>query len=517
MSMASHWLKNCLINHRQCRRDSQPHTFPSRVLDIGDFSNGRRPRILQDSTIREPYVALSHRWGLEGLPSTTSENFAARLKGIDVAELSPTMRDAIHVVDCLGYRFIWIDALCIIQDSPNDWLSEASKMSSVFSGAVFTIAVADAVSHSQGIFRERSVRCLRPFHIPYQNNLPHRYRTRIEGDGECYVFPKNNAVGTGARTKGTLDTRGWILQEQLLSTRILYFDRGEIFWDCITLSASESSPLAASLFDEADPEETWALKFIRRTLGVTQDDVPHTRLADAWFGIIRNYSARDLTRASDRLIALQGIIQPLTRILDQKPLAGMWREQLWRQLLWWSRQPSQVGDDFPVPSWSWFSAKGRVYFHNSLPGENPPNETETHKFTNLRPFEAFRIDHIETEDLPGNIGVTGTMVVTAQSFPYCITSMDAKKAAHKRWHRAKLGLNTGRWMLDRQTDLPLDVQCIIVAQDTDAKLLVCLCVVEVDRQEGLWKRVGLCHWEGLAWQIPTYAKVRLELRKFTLV
>jgi hypothetical protein len=158
-----------------------------------------------------------------------------------------------------------------------------------------------------------------------------------------------------------------------------------------------------------------------------------------------------------------------------------------------------------------------VYYHNSLPGEDPPRQVATHKFTDLRPFEAFCIDHVETEDLLDTLGVTGSMVVTAQSFPYCITAMDVKKAAYKRWRRTKLGLNTGRWMLDRQAQLPLDVQCIIVAEDTAAKMLVCICAIEVDEGEGLWKRVGLCHWDGIAWQISSFVRSSPEIRKFTLV
>jgi hypothetical protein len=334
--MASFWLTVCSETHAECNRDTASCYFPTRVLDIQGLSLGRRSLLVQDSSLQEPYVALSHRWGVDGLPSTTSDNLAERLAGIDVAELSPTMRDAIHIVESMGYRYLWIDALYILQNSAEDWISEASKMSSVFSGAAFTIAVADAVSHSRGIFRKRLARCMRPFHVQYQNNKPYRRRTHTDGDGEYYIFPKNNVVGTGARDKGALDIRGWTLQEQVLSTRVLYFDHGEIFWECISSSASESSPMTASLLDEVDPDEAWALKLIRKTLAnSSNNDTPHARIiSDAWFEIIKNYSARELTRQSDRLIALQGIIRPLSDILNETPLAGMWREQLWRQLTW---------------------------------------------------------------------------------------------------------------------------------------------------------------------------------------
>jgi hypothetical protein len=208
--MAKHWLHACITNHRGCRRSVRPSTFPSRILDIKRLQSESRVHLVQDASLREPYVALSHRWGVEGLPTTTSNNISDRHSGIDVVELSPTMRDAVNIVQMLGHRYIWIDALCIIQDSTDDWISEASKMSSVFSGAVVTIAVADAEDHSQGIFRERRARCVRPFHIPYLQDRPYRERSQLEGEGEYYVFPKTSLVGAGARAKRALDTRGWM-------------------------------------------------------------------------------------------------------------------------------------------------------------------------------------------------------------------------------------------------------------------------------------------------------------------
>lgn len=279
MYMAAHWLEICIRSHRQCDHRLTLQYCPTRILDIQGLKYGQRPKLSKHTTLREPYVALSHRWGLQGLPSTTSRNLEKRLQGIEITELTHVMRDAIHVVQDLGYRYIWIDVLCIIQDDPDDWLAEASKMSSVFSGAIVTIAVADAMDHSQGIFRDRIARCTRPFHVPYLQKKPYRERKQLDGEGEYYVFPKSSLVGVGARSKGTLDTRGWVLQEQLLSTRILYYDKGEIYWDCITVSASESSPISASLLNETDPDETWALKLIRRALaGSVDSDTLRTRI-----------------------------------------------------------------------------------------------------------------------------------------------------------------------------------------------------------------------------------------------
>jgi hypothetical protein len=520
MIMASSWLRQCIEGHGQCSYSRNLGYFPTRVLDLSGAHTGNRLKLLENAALHDPYVALSHRWGSKGLPVTTFENIASRLEEIDLAELSQVMRDAIEIVLGLGYRYLWIDALCIIQDSADDWLSEASKMSSVFSGAVVTLAVADSEDQSQGIFRERPARCMRPFHVPWLKAIPHRDRTHIDGEGKYYVFPKTNLVGGGTRTKGTLDTRGWVLQEQLLSKRILYYDKGEIYWDCITVSASESSPILASLLDVTNPDEIWALKLIRRTIARSvNSDALRKRISDAWLEIIKNYSARVLTKQSDRLIALKGIIEPLEAILGEALVAGMWRENLWLQLTWWMNASTAghgTTNGFPAPSWSWLSTQERVYYHNSLLGEHPETQAAAYNFAGLQPFH-FIIDNVESEQLPGATGTVGAMTFTAKCFPYRLVTNDLKKPVYKRWNRKTLKLNTGRWLLDVPVELPLDIHCVIVAEDTVAKLLVCLCIVPVDGQGDTWRRIGLCHWDGLDCQVPSFIGKAPETRTFTLV
>ena len=136
--------------------------------------------------------------------------------------------------------------------------------------------------------------------------------------------------------------------------------------------------------------------------------------------------------------------------------------------------------------------------------------------TELRPF-AFELKSVESQQVPGATGVTGTMVVSAQCFAYRLTAMDLKRPIYRRWNKAKLELNTGKWMLDRHVELPLDVHCLVVAEETAAKLLVCLCVAPSGDECGVWKRIGLCHWEGLAWYVTPMLElhVRHTLTSYT--
>jgi hypothetical protein len=500
---------------------------PRRILDLMN-ANTQHVSLLQDEVLSVPYVALSHRWGTESLPRTTLANLATRLNGIPLDELTKTMQDAIFMTRALGYNYLWIDALCIVQDSEEDWRREASRMSDVFSGAVLTIAVADADNHSQGMFRPRLAQCHRPFFLPaslvrYPDDRTHLHLS--PGD-EFYVFPNTALVSSDTRPKGTLDTRGWILQEQLLSARILYFGNGEIFWECMTVSASESSPISASLLFDHNPDETWALKLLRKVLaGSTDPRVLRQRLADVWMQIILNYSSRQLSNRSDKLIALDGIIRPLSIILHDSHVAGLWRTQLWHQLIWWMVQPVAVsapstGPHFSAPSWSWLTV-GPVAYHDSLADEGPTlgksasgsRDVTSRNFTDLEPY----ITIISVDTTPSAHGLHGSLKVSGPSFRYNLTKNDLKKPVFKRWNAAKLNLNPGKWLLDRAINFPLEIYCLIVAEDTAKKMLICLCLIPDEQQSNKWRRVGLCHWEGLMWQVGKFVGMEPKEMVFTIV
>lgn len=520
--MATRWLQSCLNDHVKCNSHSGSEFSPTRLVDISMLNSSGNPRLVQPQNPGEPYVALSHCWGLGGLPRTTLANLQERMQSICLEELSLTIREAISIVKTLGFRYLWIDALCIIQDSTEDWLAEASKMSSVFSGAAFTLAVADSVSHSEGIFRPREAQCIRPFRFERFRDGTNLDRGFYDGDREIYVFPFTKRAYQGARPKGPLDKRGWVLQEQILSPRILYYGRGELFWDCVTLSASESSPVCVSLLADSDPEETWALKLLRRTIvGASDPNVLRRRIHDAWNQVVKNYTARKLTKQGDKVIALEGILDSVAKILNDTPIAGMWRSGLWNQLLWWMEKPAekmetlQNGSKYEAPSWSWLNADGPAFYHNSLHGDRSHEDAKPPDFTDLRPV--VDIIDVHTETISREVGVRGTLTLTGPSFCYRIIANDFKKPIWKRWNQTKLKLNPGRWMLDDKIDLPLEVQCVVIAEDEVAKLLVCLCLVPVDDTDKEWKRVGVCHWEGLRHQISGYSGEEPVKRTFMVI
>jgi hypothetical protein len=101
---------------------NRQQTFtPTRLVDLGDLKTANNPRLVTTRPVDEPYVALSHLWGREGLPITTLSNLNDHSQVIAMDTLSETIKDAMHIVKRLGLRYLWIDALCIVQDSKEDW------------------------------------------------------------------------------------------------------------------------------------------------------------------------------------------------------------------------------------------------------------------------------------------------------------------------------------------------------------------------------------------------------------
>jgi hypothetical protein len=418
---------------------------------------------------------------------------------------------------------MWIDVLCIIQDSEQDWLHEAAEMRHVYSNAVITIAAecAEEGTAGEGTPSPRDLNGFTPFPLHElerytDENLEHLFQSAKEPDGKRWcIFPNTGEYLYANRPKGVLDTRGWILQEQLLSPRILYYSHEQLYWDCISQSASEVSPEGVSLLVDAHSGETWAFRLLRRTIaGKGDPELLAKLIADVWIHVVQNYSARTLTRQSDKLIALQGVVAALESVLQLSSVAGMWQQGLWKQLMWWTATPAidadHVDSPFSAPTWSWLSVDGAVNHHHSMRLHRDPIELD-----DLAPLPGLRctVTNIHAEPT----SVSALLDLSATSFSYMLTANDLREMTWKWGHPGKLNLAPARWMLDRKLELPLEMQCVIIAEDEVAKMTVGMCLAADDSQPDTWKRVGVFLWDGLTWKITKYARRELQTRHFAVI
>jgi hypothetical protein len=262
--------------------------------------------------------------------------------GIPLDELPATFRDAVSATRTLGLRYLWIDALCIIQGSATDWQREAPRMELVYGNSQVNLAATASTDPEGGLFRERH-----PIVVNGCRGIFPRGRKP-----EHICTPKNSWYGTLECTD--LNRRGWVLQERLLAPRTLHFTATQIFWECRESLASEQFPsgvprekLHRDYIDKAN------LQNLRK--GRSSSD----QVYDLWYRILRLYTSMELTVDDDRLIAISGIVEVVKEALssDEKYLAGLWQAHFPWNLLWVSGAGRDSGpmQDRVKPSWSWAS------------------------------------------------------------------------------------------------------------------------------------------------------------------
>ena len=226
------WLDDCVAKHGCCRTKKLPR-LPTRVIDVGS-SGGQNPRLLETDRRPAHYLALSHCWGtqtaFEGHTRLLQSNLQDLLTEIPIASISKNFQDAIEVVRKLKFKYLWIDALCIIQDSKSDWENESARMNDVYECSHLTLVATSAGSSNDG-FLERSK--------PSVVDLPYRDDTDPTIEGTFSISRCVTRLSWKLVDQTAWNTRGWTFQERLLSRRLLHFTSAMLFWECRAIDSSE--------------------------------------------------------------------------------------------------------------------------------------------------------------------------------------------------------------------------------------------------------------------------------------
>ena len=284
------------------------------------------------------YATLSYCWGGAEFVKLKQENIEDFRRNIPIEKLCKTWKDAIFIAQHLGLEYIWIDALCIIQDSDEDWRFEASTMCDVYLHSRINIAASAAIDGSKGCFVDRDI-------TPIQ-----RIRVPLTVDDQLQYF---DIVCSRAATNGLehshLSSRAWVVQERFLARRTLHFSYSQVFWECQDKIACETYPTRVPevLFNND-------LQHLRR------DD---TDLLVIWAKLVCYYSSCKLTYYTDKLVAISGVVKYLQKKLGQKYIAGLWTGSLLTQLSWKREYLAKCQSrptTYQAPSWSWASINTKV-------------------------------------------------------------------------------------------------------------------------------------------------------------
>ena len=352
--MAREWLDSCAKHHRHSCPITQDLPLPTRVVDVS--GDPQMPRLV--ATQRRPgeWVALSHCWGKQLHLVTKAANLEQMQQGIRFEDLPPTFQDAITVTRRLCYRYIWIDSLCIVQDSKDDWAAESLQMQHYYKDSVLTIAADDTTGDHEGFLAtarkpERVVA-----RIPFQTQLTRKL---------CYASIRLDVEYTGQETESTyLSERAWTLQEDLLAPRTLHFGSQYLAWECQghRITEKDLTPRGA---DESDalnitkrfflhPEASESCALVQAYPSMASYFEPLAR----WYNILEEYCKRDLTYDKDRLLAILGFAQEVEMQTKMTYLSGLWLEDLHFGLLWQiDGRGIRHEAMYKQPSWNWASLK----------------------------------------------------------------------------------------------------------------------------------------------------------------
>jgi hypothetical protein len=314
------------------------------------------------------YAALSYCWGGDQRIKLTVAAVAEfTTSGIPCSDLPKTIQDAITTTRKLGLQYVWIDALCIIQNDPVHTRREIDLMPSIYQNAQVTIHAAGASTVEQGFLSD--------IFVPGKES--HSFQIRIRGSdtlsrpgspvcpsglrGSVVCFSDSN----GSNVTNPIEKRGWTFQELLLSPRLLEFGAYYTSYKCLDLELCDAD--CAQLYDRQSSEASDFVRvyFHKQQMG---EDL------DIWEIAVRMYTMRQLTNPIDRPLAISGIAAVLGRKpdLQGKYLAGLWKDKLPLQLLWeieHGRKSRSAG--YRGPSWSWTAVDGTVAFLDHVPNGSP--------------------------------------------------------------------------------------------------------------------------------------------------
>jgi len=218
-----------------CSSGREPNFVPTRLLDLSQWRKDKTLRLTRSReqlSGKAAYIALSHRWYHKvTATSTTRANVADRYEKIDFHILPSTFTDAVEAALYVNVKYLWIDSICIIQDDPVDWSTEAALMSEVYRNAYCTFSASLVCTEATGMFRLNNMNNIADIILPDMN----------QGFTTVRFFQRPVDAGEVLEAS-PLQQRGWCFQERELFPRMVHWTDEQILWECRELSSSESCP-----------------------------------------------------------------------------------------------------------------------------------------------------------------------------------------------------------------------------------------------------------------------------------
>lgn len=539
------WIQECIKSHDACKTRASSSFLPTRIVDVrpGAAEDQVRVIITKETQLSDggQYLALSYCWGNNANPSSnmeltrivsgprtahvlTSENMSSYKEAILTSSLPATIRDAFTIVRQLGMRYIWIDALCILQDKIEDWERESAQMGNIYANAYCTIAASSASHSDEGILHPRSLgRCFAASIGAFDTakilqEITKRHSAQISQSatnskpgGESLEFYVMNSDWDKPLWRNPLSSRGWALQEQHLSTRILYYTNEEVYWQCCSFSASEQLPVGLlpglemtksyRIFDDFRGEESYA-----------------ELVSSRWFHLVNDMTGRDFTEPLDLLPALSGIAGEIERLTGYKYFAGLWEKKIFMGLLWRGPVPGKRIDNYRAPSWSWASVEGRITFIDFYKGYD-----QTVYKPGYRSWPQWKPELLDIKVVPVGFDPRGRLssgylrlscyLKTARYLPCgsvelrqynraTLVNFETPRSAEHRQEVGKVWLDVRSEHGVRDDTVHIAILHYVTREEKKETILhhgIGLALRETDAADKTWRRVGLAYDISMYW------------------
>ncbi|KAH8591318.1 heterokaryon incompatibility protein-domain-containing protein [Bisporella sp. PMI_857] len=352
--LARKWRDTCLGKHGKSCLEVTKRALPTRIIDVGPANGSHEPWLRVTKREKGEWVALSHCWGSTSNFVTDSGNLMARQRLISLKDMPQTFYDAVITTRQLGYRYLWIDSLCILQDDHKDWVAESVRMREYYKHAIITISADSASGDDVGFLNHRRVDpevCK----ITLASNVEIGVRTEIG----CPTFRDRDTY---------VARRAWTLQEFVLAPRSLLYTSEQIVWECHSRKYCES--------DDNSQADSWddnidCMKRFFLTPFIGGDQFPDLQEFfdpySRWYSLVNDYFSRDLTIKKDILPAISGLAREIQKQTGKTYAAGIWIEDIHKALLWTNRGAGKAPEAYIAPSWSWAALE-------ALPGVLSPTD-----------------------------------------------------------------------------------------------------------------------------------------------
>jgi hypothetical protein len=418
LKLIKKWIKACVDGHENCQigytreeiqfageaddegaRLKAKYTegkseLPTRVIDVEAFEDG--VRLVETKSVggRGCYIALSHVWGKSQHLTTETATYKDRLTSILLSTLPKTFKDAVVITRRLGVRYLWIDSLCVIQDSVSDWMQESARMASVYMNAYVTISATSASDGDGGCFIPRQT-------PPSSVSLSYVSPSSDIPDGSWTIHNRTPGWDRNVR-RSVLASRAWTLQEKYLARRTLHFATDQVSFECKTGLEFETQRPGQKITSATVPFQFlyWILVGFRGKQAALDLILP-AMVMRTWARVVEDYTTRKLTFEKDKLAALDGLAQHVASLTLDQYCFGLWKANILSGIMWRTAPYEDVDERRGriagrAPSWSWASMDGRVYF--AYFGEKPLDNHDT----NLLEDVSVAVD--------GTLTVSGSMI-----------------------------------------------------------------------------------------------------------